>query len=616
MARLSVVTRSLRLVIALLALLALAPSAQAKKAKPKPPPLSPFTWRGIIEGYYGTAAKPAPWTHGERTRMINWMGTHGFNAYVHAPKADPYQTTQWRDPYSPVLQRNFTKEIRLAESLGVHWIPSLSPARGPVDSPSRLCFSCSTDMDAMLAKLQPFLAAGAKTVMVSFDDIERQLGPTDAAVYGARFPGAPAEYLFARATADFLNVLLTRLPPGTGLLTVLPDYAGTTDTPFLQGIREGALNPAIGVMWTGPTIRASDFTADQARSYAQLIGRTPIVWENWVARDFVPSRLFLGPFKNDHDVGNAVQGFFFNPMNEADLNMLPLATAGAWLQDPERYDARRAWRAAITELSRGRQPQLGALRAFAETSYSSGLLRKEAPTATRAQNAFLSLYGRGARWTDAASALRDELRLVMSAPKLLKSLHNRRFATEAAPFLSAARRAARAGLDATDLLVAERPALELEKTKDGLAGVATPPDPDAVDALRARLQANTGSFRANIAGTSPLYVFGCAVRTRGCGAHQFNRLDDYLNKAAAADAAWAPTAHVAAARVRVTLDGKKVRRHRDGSFTLPAESCGGRLLAVDGAGGETSLALPACPRKKKHPGAGGDAGGVTASAAP
>ena len=598
-------TRSLRLVIALLALLALAPGAaharQGKKPDPEPPPVSPFTWRGIIEGYYGTAAKPAPWTHGERTRIIRWMGEHGFNAYVHAPKADPYQTTQWRDAYSPVLQRNFSKEIALATSLGVQWIPSLSPARGPIDSPSRLCFSCAGDMDAMLAKLQPFLAAGSKTVMVSFDDIERQLGPADTAVYAARFPGAPPDYLFARATADFLNVLLTRLPAGTGLLTVLPDYAGTTDSPFLQGIREGALNPAIGVMWTGPNIRASDFTAAEASAYGQLIGRTPIVWENWVARDFVPSRLFLGPFNNDHDVTTAVQGFFFNPMNEPDLNMLPLATAGAWMEDPEGYDPRRAWREAVTELSKGRQPQLAALRAFAETSYSSGLLRKEAPTATRRQAVFLADYARGARWTDAATAVREELRLVLDAPRVLKTLPNHRFAAEAAPFLSAARRAARAGLNATDLLAAERPALTLRKTRGGFAGVATPPDRDAVDALRTTLQANAAVFRANVAGPAPRYVFGCAVRVRGCGAHQYNRLDDYLNKVAAADTAWASAERAATRRLSLTLDGERVRRDADGNFTLPPDSCGARLLAVDGAGDETSLPLPACPKKPKRP---------------
>jgi hypothetical protein len=590
------------IVLALLALLPAAAQAKTKQTKPTQPAIeSPFAWRGVIEGYYGIASKPAPWTHGERTRLIKWMALHGFNAYVHAPKADPYQTTQWRSPYSPVLQRNFTTEIQLASSLGVQWIPSFSPARGRADDPARICFSCPGDMDAMLAKLKPFLDAGSRTVMVSFDDIDRQLGPQDAAAYGARFPGTPAEYQFARATAEFLNALLTRLPPGTGLLTVLPDYSGTTDSPFLQGIREGGLNAAIGVMWTGPNIRASSFSPAEANSYAQLIGRTPIVWENWVAHDFVPTRLFLGPFNGDADLVGSVQGFFFNPMNEPDLNMLPLATAGAWMADPEGYSQRGAWRTAVKELSKGRQPLLGELRAFGETSYSSGLLAKEAPTSTKLQNAYLAALDTGARWTDARDGLRAELQLVFQAARGLKGLPDKRIAQEAAPFLATAKQAARTGLQGVDMLAAERPSLTLDRTKDGFTGVALPPDPDRVATLRTRFGANVDVFRTRLMGTSPLYVYGCPIRVRGCGARQYNRLDDFLTKVQTADATWLPTADQAASSLRLTLAGERVRRKANGSYALDPDACGARLLAVDGAGGETSLPLPACPKKPRKP---------------
>jgi hypothetical protein len=47
------------------------------------------------------------------------------------------------------------------------------------------------------------------------------------------------------------------------------------------------------------------------------------------------------------------------------------------------------------------------------------------------------------------------------------------------------------------------------------------------------------------------------------------------------------------------MRGKRVKRDADGSYALPAKACGTRVLAVDGAGGETSLPLPACPKKPK-----------------
>ena len=592
-----------RILIALLGALALAvtalpAAAEAAGHKKKgggrqaPTVESPFTWRGIIEGFYGT-----PWTHGDRTRILSWMGDHGFNAYVHAPKGDGFQTMSWRDPYPPGVQANFDKEIAQAAAEDIQWIPNISPARGNVNDPRRICFTCPGDLDAMVAKLTPFLAAGSHTVMVSFDDIASQLGPTDAAAYAARFPNTPPEYQFGRATADYLNALVTRLPAGTALLTVLPDYSGTVDSPYLQGTRDGALNPAIGVLWTGPHIRASKFTAADAAAYAGLVGRTPIMWENWVTNDFVPSRLFLGPFRAREEVVGAVQGFFFNPMNEPDLNMLPLATAGDWMQDPSGYSARRSWRAAVKELARGRQPELGELRAFAETNYSSGLQRAEAPTSFALQNELIGLYTRGARWTDAADALAEELTLVRRAPRGLRKLRDRRIARQAAPFLRTADQLATVGQHGLDLLRAERPTLTITSVGDGFDGTALPPDPDAAAGLREQVASEWAAAQ-----TSPLYVYGCRVTTRGCGSRPFNRMDDFLTKVTAIDTAWAPNAALAGAnrRLHVTVDGKRVKRKRDGSFTLPADTCGVRVLATDGAGGETSLPLPPCPKKKKR----------------
>jgi hypothetical protein len=267
------------------------------------------------------------------------------------------------------------------------------------------------------------------------------------------------------------------------------------------------------------------------------------------------------------------------------------------MTDPEGYDQRGAWRDAIKELSKGRQPLLGELRAFAETSYSSGLLRKEAPTSTKLQNAYLAALDSGARWTDARDAVEAELKLVLDAAKGLKSLPDQRIAQQAAPFLATARQAARTGLQGVDLLAAERPSLKLAPTKDGFAGVALPPDPDQATALRTKFGANLDAFRARLTGVSPLYVYGCPIKVRGCGARQFNRLDDFFTKVQALDATWLPTAGQAGSGLQLTLGGKRVKRKADGSFTLAPEACGTRLLAIDPAGGDTSLPLPACPKK-------------------
>ena len=79
-------------------------------------------------------------------------------------------------------------------------------------------------------------------------------------------------------------------------------------------------------------------------------------------------------------------------MNEADLNLLPFATAADFLNDPRRFDARASWLRAVRELGGA---QADALRAFAETSYSTHLdYGTEAPTFVAANGRLLADYAR------------------------------------------------------------------------------------------------------------------------------------------------------------------------------------------------------------------------------
>ncbi|MDQ3936601.1 MAG: protein O-GlcNAcase, partial [Actinomycetota bacterium] len=325
-------------------------------------PAEALEWRGVVEGAYGPV-----WDHGARERVLRWMPSHGFNAYVHAPKDDLWQRTHWRDPYPAAQQAEFGAEIALARRIGVEWIPNLSPAlpliptpAAPRGAPSRdICFSCPEDLRALLDKLEPFRAAGARTFMLSFDDVTKTLShPQDLVAYGGGDEG------FGRANGDLLNRLYAALRERTAdarLLTVGADYSGTGDTPYLQGLR-ATLRPEVGVMWTGLSIPAQEFAPEDAAAYGRNIGRRPLVWENWTNNDTAgnatphgTTRLFLGPYRRRADAAGAVGGFFFNPMNEADLNLLPLATAGDWMRDPGGYSRRASWLRAVKELAgRGR----------------------------------------------------------------------------------------------------------------------------------------------------------------------------------------------------------------------------------------------------------------------
>ncbi len=564
---------------------------------------SPVAWRGIVEGPYGR-----PWDHGQRLRTLRWMPSHGFNAYVHAPKEDPYQRSTWREPYPAGQQAEFAREIQLARRRGVSWIANISPALPLLPSvpppgrvPSRdLCFSCPADLRAVMDKLEPFYRAGARTFMVSFDDVSKVMShPQDLVAFGA------GDEAFGRANGTFLTRLhraYASRGPGVRLLTVGADYQGTGDTAYLRGLR-ATLSRQVEVMWTGTNIPSEHWTAADARAYGARIGRRPLVWDNWTNNDTSgnyssevgTARIFLGPYQRRADTAGAVSGFFFNPMNEADLNMLPLATAGDWMRAPARFSGRASWLREITRLaggSRSRRTVRQALRAWAETSYSHRLDPQDAPTFVRRSNAFLTAYRAGGRWSTRHASLRRELALVESAPRVLRRMRRPAFVAQARPFLAAARQTAGAGRLGAGLLAAERPALEARRVRGGFTGRAAPPDPGRAASIRSRYTEQKAGARTN-----PRFTYGW----RGGFAIDLppslapaNTMQVFFDSVDELDRSWLPRSSDAASEVTLTLSGRDVPLGAGGRFRLARSACGRVLVATDGAGGRTALRLPRC----------------------
>ncbi len=580
------VKRSLALSVAVVALAFSAPASAER-----------MPWRGIVEGPYGRT-----WTHPERADVLRWMAAHGMNAYVHAPKDDLYQRTNWRDPYPADQMADFEREIGLANRRGVEWIPSLSPAQPliptpavPSRPPSRdLCFSCPGDLAVVIEKLEPFLDAGTRTVMISFDDVSK-LGthPEDVAAYGGGDRG------FGAANGDFLTRLRDALRerwPTTRVLTVGADYSGTSDTEYLGGLRS-TLAPGIEVMWTGTSVPSEHWQAGDAAAYAQAIGRKPVVWENWTNNDTAgnavqpigTARIFLGPYLREADAAGAVRGFIFNPANEAYLNLLPLATAADWMHDPRRYRARPSWRRAVRELAPGTdrrsRRRRASLRAWAEASWSNKLDReREAPTFVAKSSRLLARYEAGGGWPRSLARLLRELNLVEAAPRRLPSLPEPGIAQQGADFLAAAAATALAGDLAAQLLEAERPALAL-RGHGRVRGSAAAPDPDRAAELRGDLDE-----AAAAAALDSEFTYGW--RTPAAFeippyAVPGNVMDAFVDRVKALDDGWRARANEASSSVAVTLDGRPVTLE-GGDFVLSRQACG-RLVATDGAGGRTAI---------------------------
>ncbi len=323
------------------------------------------------------------------------------------------------------------------------------------------------------------------------------------------------------------------------------------------------------------------------------------MWDNWTNNDASgnaiggqAARIFLGPYKRRADVASELRGFFFNPTNEADLNLLPLATAGDWMRDPSAYRPEDSWLRAVDELAGGSGPR-EALRAFAEASWSNKLDRElEAPTFTARSGAFLERYRTSGRWPERQAPLLEELRLAEGAERSLAELPRRDFFTQAAPFLQVTRQGAVAGRLGAELLAAERPRLVVRRSGGGAEGEVTSPDPARAAELRTAFRRAVDEFRGN-----SRFAYGW----RGGTAFDIppypvpgNVMDAFDGAVDELDRAWTPRSADAAREVRLTLDGRPVPLDETGRFSLGRGACDGELEAVDGSAGRTAVVLEGC----------------------
>jgi hyaluronoglucosaminidase len=558
-----------------------------------------FDLRGVLIGYYGR-----PWSHGERMESIKWMAENGFNTLIWAPKDDPYQRANWRDPYPQSQRENFDTEIELAASLGISWVPNISPGFPLIPStpaegttPSRdICFSCPEDREVLFEKYDRFFEAGTRTMMLSFDDAQDvSTHPEDAAEYGT---GSQAS---GQAHRELLNDMYDRYAerdPSFTLLTVLRDYDGTEDSEYLQTIRsDGGLNDGIKVMWTGDQVIAKNIEPDGAKQYAENVGKDRILlWDNYPVNDYTSNddsetRVFMGPYEGRAgNLTESVSGIAANIMSQSRCSRVALGTMAEYLEKPMEYDPEQAWEDTIRQVG---GPVADALKAFAENSRSSPLDWTESPVFTTLSNQFLNSYDRGPFWTSSADDLRNELQREQTAPaQLRKELPN--LAAEVEGFLIRMEDNAEAAEAGVQLLAAQRPLLRArlkrEKGEFSIRGIAKPPsESDVADYL--------GGFASAYSDTldsKRKYMHGTRLILIRAIINE-NKIDEFAQAVAQRTVEWTQNGGSAGGDVTVTVGGCEVETDDGGRFsrTIQESELPVVVKAEDGRGNGTARTVEA-----------------------
>lgn len=400
--------------------------------------------RGVIEGFYG-----APWSTADRISQFVFDGETKMNTYVYSPKDDPYLRADWQDPYPAAQLAVITKLVTAATANYVTFTYALSPGLS-------ICYSSSSDITALIAKLQSMWDIGVRAFAIPFDDISEDAWncPADQTAFGA-----PNAQDIATAQAHVLNAVqqdFIDTHSGAAPLEFVPtEYTDSSSDAYTEAIAS-ALDPQVIAEWTGVGVIVPQITGSEAQTAGQVYGHPILLWDNYPVNDYDTTRLFMGPYNGrTADLAQYLTGITANPMIEEEASKVALYTVGAYFWNPPGYDAnpQAAWLAGIKMIGGKVWP---ALQVLADNDYSSTLNSQESPALTPLITAFWQAWDSGAGLGTAAGKLTSYFAAMAAAPAELRAgLNDPDFLSEVAPWLDKLGLYGRAGQAAVAMLLAE-----------------------------------------------------------------------------------------------------------------------------------------------------------------
>ena len=128
---------------------------------------APVPLRGIVEGFYGTT-----WTNENRLDMMNFCRNHNLNAYIYAPKDDPYHRDKWRESYPFEKVAELENLVKVAKQNGVRFIFAISPGLDLNYTGTK----GDEDFKLLLRKIDAMYNIGVRNFAIFFDDLKDKKG--------------------------------------------------------------------------------------------------------------------------------------------------------------------------------------------------------------------------------------------------------------------------------------------------------------------------------------------------------------------------------------------------------------------------------------------------------
>lgn len=300
---------------------------------------APIPLRGIVEGFYGK-----PWTFEDREDMIIFCRQHNLNAYIYAPKDDPYHRDKWRVPYPTEKLDELKKLVTVSKQNGVKFIFAMSPGLDLHYKGKK----ADEDFNLLMKKFESMYEIGVRDFAVFFDDLKDENG-------NHHEDGEDQAKFLNRVQAELQSKHKDIFP----LIMVPTEYyredmlKGNKVKSYTRDLAAN-LNKKIIVLYTGDGVVCDGITQESLNNVNKIFDRQVGIWWNYPVNDYNVTnggnknqKLALGAIEKLPS--SNVQAIFFNPMSQAKLSKIALATGAEYANSPANYDIEKAWDRAFSE---------------------------------------------------------------------------------------------------------------------------------------------------------------------------------------------------------------------------------------------------------------------------
>ncbi len=285
---------------------------------------------GLIEGFYGHKFK-----EDKRKDLLSYLKGCGYDFYIYAPKEERALRQDFLKGLPKSRLTKLQKLRAFCADLGLKFGIGLSPFN---------LSAAYADPDIRQRFLQ-----------VVFD-LQAALQPE---IFCLLFDDQTLDCSQAGAVQHQIICDALQLLPGVERFIICPTYYsfdpildrlfGPRPPHYFQDLLSG-LPPQVDVFWTGNKVLSPDITPQDLAQAAAVLGRPPVIWDNYPVNDGRQSSQFLHlkPFAGRRGLSDCSRGHAVNPMLECELNKVVLKTLALKYQGMADSEIEQIWQQDLT----------------------------------------------------------------------------------------------------------------------------------------------------------------------------------------------------------------------------------------------------------------------------